>query len=616
MLKYTHNLRNFDIWGMLNWAHKITKIMIFNFILPYLFLVSSKFVLETDFVKNYTTADNLKDVLYSSLFSRMSYWTKSRKINRNVNKHVTDILREIESEQNKDEIENLVSPRSSCSYNSNEENLEISDQQETSDNESISLSNDAASFQDNISTDSNSIDHDDIDTECNAPYYLICDSERELDSSTCSDNNDSFQDLLADWAVEFDIPMNALSSLLSLLRPSINNLPKDPRTLFGTKTTYEISDLCGGQYFHFGLKSGIQSILSTEPDILIVDEQIEVQLNMDGLPLFRSSNAQFWPILGRIENVGKGESFIIGLFYGNSKPSNAADYLSALIEEFNGLKIDGLIYMEQMFTVVLTSVICDSPARAFIKNVKQYSGYHGCGKCIQNGVWAGKMTFPEVDDQLRSDSDFEIMLDEDHHKGPSPLVGIVGMVTQFPFDYMHLVCLGVMKRMIMMWLKGSLKFRLGSFVSNQISDSLYSLRHFIPSEFARKPRRLSEVERWKATEYRQFLLYTGPVVLRHFIHDIMYTNFMLLSVSMHILLNSYLVTQYSEYCDQLLKTFVKHFSQLYGNDTIVFNVHGLTHLANDAKNFGSLDNISAFPFDNYLMRKKKWFENLHFHYNR
>ncbi|CAG2242365.1 unnamed protein product [Mytilus edulis] len=377
------------------------------------------------------------------------------------------------------------------------------------------LTSKETSFQDNISTDSNSIDHDDIDAECNAPYYLISDSERELDSSTCSDNNDSFQDLLADWAVEFDIPMNALS----------------------------------------------------KPDILIVDEQIEVQLNMDGLPLFRSSNAQFWPILGRIENVGKGESFIIGLFYGNSKPSNAADYLSALIEEFNGLKIDGLIYMEQMFTVVLTSVICDSPARAFIKNVKQYSGYHGC----------------EVDDQLRSDSDFELMLDEDHHKGPSPLVGIVGMVTQFPFDYMHLVCLGVMKRMIMMWLKGSLKFRLGSFVSNQISDSLYSLRHFIPSEFARKPRRLSEVERWKATEYRQFLLYTGPIVLRHFIHDIMYTNFMLLSVSMHILLNSYLVTQYSEYCDQLLKTFVKHFSQLYGNDTIVFNVHGLTHLANDAK---------------------------------
>ncbi|CAC5378008.1 unnamed protein product [Mytilus coruscus] len=271
----------------------------------------------------------------------MSYWTKRRKINRNVKKHIDEILSEIESEQNRDGIENLVSPHSSCSYNSNEENLEISDHQETSDNDSISFSNDAASFQDNISTDSNSIDHGDIDTECNAPYYLISDSEDELDSSTCSDNNDSFQDLLADWAVEFDIPMNALSSLLSILRPSINNLPKDPRTLLGTKTTYEISELCGGQYFHFGLKSGIKSILSAEPDILIVDEQIRVQLNMDGLPLFRSSNAQFWPILGRIENVGKGEPFIIGLFYGNSKPSNAADYLSALIEEFNGLKAMG-----------------------------------------------------------------------------------------------------------------------------------------------------------------------------------------------------------------------------------------------------------------------------------
>lgn len=61
-------------------------------------------------------------------------------------------------------------------------------------------------------------------------------------------------------------------------------------------------------------------------------------------------------------------------------------------------------------------------------------------------------------------------------------------------------------------------------------------------------------------------------------------------------------TQYSKYCDQLLKEIVKHSFQIYGNDTIVFNVHGLTHLANDAKNFGLLDNI---PFENYLMRIKK-----------
>ena len=88
--------------------------------------------------------------------------------------------------------------------------------------------------------------------------------------------------------------------------------------------------------------------------------------------------------------------------------------------------------MQHIFTISISSMICDAPARALIKIVKQFSGYHGCDKCSQNGVWEGKMTYPELGAQLRSDSDFEQMRDEDHHKRPSPLTGTVGIVSQFP----------------------------------------------------------------------------------------------------------------------------------------------------------------------------------------
>lgn len=53
------------------------------------------------------------------------------------------------------------------------------------------------------------------------------------------------------------------------------------------------------------------------------------------------------------------------------------------------------------------------------------------------------------------------MADEGHHLGSSPLVATsLGMVSGFPLDYMHLVCLGVMRWLLHLWLKGPLACRL------------------------------------------------------------------------------------------------------------------------------------------------------------
>lgn len=157
----------------------------------------------------------------------------------------------------------------------------------------------------------------------------------------------------------------------------------------------------------------------------------------------------------------------------------------------------------------------------------------------------------------------------------------------------------------MRWSNGDLKVRIGGTVSKQISSQLYGLRHNISSEFARKPRGFSEIEGWKATAFRQFVHYTGPVVLREFVHEVIYKHFMLLSVTLHILLNSHLVKECSDYAQKLVCTFVEHYGQLYGKENLVYNVHSLLHLSFDAKIFGMLDNISSFPFENYLMKLKK-----------
>ena len=88
--------------------------------------------------------------------------------------------------------------------------------------------------------------------------------------------------------------------------------------------------------------------------------------------------------------------------------------------------------------------------------------------------------------------------------------------------------------------------------------------------------------------------------------DQLYNNFLLLFVSSTILLSRNLAhDDLYEYADKLLKLFMSDLDELYGHTMLVYNVHGLTHLASDAKRFGCLDKISAFSFENALKSLKR-----------
>ena len=145
-----------------------------------------------------------------------------------------------------------------------------------------------------------------------------------------------------------------------------------------------------------------------------------------------------------------------------------------------------------------------------------------------------------------------------------------------------------------------MKCRQSHSIISSISDHLLQLKSSTPSEFIRKPRSLSEVKRWKATEYTDFLLYTGPIVLLGKLPSALYKNFMLLSIAIRILLHDTMCKTYNQYAKELLHNFVEHFAKIYGSDMVVYNVHNLIHLPDDAMKHGSLQGISAFPFENFM----------------
>ena len=306
-------------------------------------------------------------------------------------------------------------------------------------------------------------------------------------------------------------------------------------------------------------------------DKIVSNSVLKIQLNVDGLLLFRSSSTSFWSALCFLQEFNIKKPVLVGLFCGETKPSNLSEYFRDLVKDLTNCA-NWVLFREKMFIFKVSNIICDAPARAFVKAVKGYNAYHGCDKCTQTGEYiANRMTFPELHAVLRSDDSFICMQDDDHHqrdKGTyirSPFLDAeIGMVSQFPHYYMHLVCLGVVKKLINLWLSGPLLCRLSAPVVLELSQTLIGLRKFIPTEFVRKPRTLNEVGRWKAIEFHQFLLYTGPVVLHNVLPDEVYNNFSLFFVAIFCLASPSNCVTYCNYSKTLLINFVNHFAQLYG----------------------------------------------------
>ena len=85
----------------------------------------------------------------------------------------------------------------------------------------------------------------------------------------------------------------------------------------------------------------------------------------------------------------------------------------------------------------------------------------------------------------------------------------------------------------------------------------------------------------------------------------LYDHFLVLNVAMHILLSESPSEDLYIYADQLLHYFVSRASELYGKEMLVYNVHSLVHITAEARRYGSLNNCSAFPFENCLGQLKK-----------
>ncbi|KAF4115114.1 hypothetical protein G5714_002603 [Onychostoma macrolepis] len=92
-----------------------------------------------------------------------------------------------------------------------------------------------------------------------------------------------------------------------------------------------------------------------------------------------------------------------------------------------------------------------------------------------------------------------------------------------------------MKKLLLLWTRGRTDFRMLSGDVTHVSGRLETLKKSIPDCFARKPGSLQEIDRWKATEFRQFAIYTGKIVLKGILQEQLYEHFLSFSTALCIL---------------------------------------------------------------------------------
>src|SRR5207237_3764673 len=99
--------------------------------------------------------------------------------------------------------------------------------------------------------------------------------------------------------------------------------------------------------------------------------------------------------------------------------------------------------------------------------------------CSQTGTYNGRVVFLETNSRLRTHESFNLFKDNAHHNSVTPLHALnLGLVSVFPLDYMHLVCLGVMRKLLYTWCFGKVPHKWSQKQIQSVSNSLVSLKSY------------------------------------------------------------------------------------------------------------------------------------------
>lgn len=389
------------------------------------------------------------------------------------------------------------------------------------------------------------------------------------------------------------------------------------------------SDVNNGSYYDTLCHKGI-----------IKKTDVTLQFNTDGVSLFQSSTYSLWPILLSINNLPQTLKrkylLLCGLWFNKEKPDINL-YFDSFVKEMNILNEQGLIRKangkDESAIVVkfhLLVGVADSVARPTLQNISQYNGIYGCSFCLKKGIIVNTPKGGKT--RVYVGTDIPALRNLNQHyrdantvlssvslksvhgvKGASVLSRIPNfdVTCCFSPDYMHCVLLGVAKTFVQAWFdtkNHAAVWYLGK--TRTVMDEKMKLIA-PPTEITRLPRSLTIMKKWKASEWRNFLLYYSYFLLtdvgwpsNYLVHwsSLIYA----ITIGLQPTINECSINS----AKQAIHYFVENIESLYGSSYCTFNTHLLLHIPTWLEKFGALWASSCFPYEDFNGLLNKLFSNV------
>ncbi len=249
----------------------------------------------------------------------------------------------------------------------------------------------------------------------------------------------------------------------------------------------------------------------------IAEDDISLLWNCDGIPVFKSSKCQIWPIQCQIiewQPADQKKNICVPcLWFGESKP-NIQTLLIPFVKELQELQTQGITWGKG-HTSKVYALICsaDSVARPLLQNTKQFNGMVATSVTIEVGVLICMLVLSPVFVMKLSILNMPWM----QHLNSLSWVWKaqvcswhwtnLKMVQGFVPEYQHSVCLGVTRQLATLWLDSTThnnEWYIGT-KTELIDKELTAI--LPPTEFTRVTRSIKERKFWKASEWQPFLLF-------------------------------------------------------------------------------------------------------------